>query len=67
MAFAASILDSSPALSAGPVSTQLDWVFVIEVLRFDRWLVGLAGLSIPWLAVIPGFVAAAIWEWATGV
>jgi hypothetical protein len=40
--------------------------FIYEMLRFDRWLVGLAGFSCPWLAVIPGYIAGVIWEWAKG-
>jgi hypothetical protein len=35
-------------------------------LELDRWLVGFVGLSNPWLVMIPGFAAAAIWDWATG-
>jgi hypothetical protein len=67
MAVGTALLDSAPALAAGPVSTDLDVVFIHGMLQLDRSLVGLVGLSSPWLAVVPGFVAAAIWEWATRV
>jgi hypothetical protein len=32
------------------------------IRQFDVWLVGLAGLSSPWLVLIPGLVAAAVDE-----
>jgi len=60
------VLDSSPMLSAGPAPIGVDLAFIYEMLRFDRWLVGLAGFSCPWLAVIPGYIAGVIWEWAKG-
>lgn len=66
MAVVAALLDSSPVLSAGPVPIDADLAFIHGTLRFDRWLVGLAGFSSPWLAVVPGFIATAVWEWATG-
>lgn len=65
MAIGAALLDSSPALSAGPAPVGVDLVFIYEMLRLDGWLVGLVGLSTPLLAVVPGFVAAGVWEWAT--
>jgi hypothetical protein len=66
MAVVVTFIDSSPTLSAGPVSPQIDRLFVYEMFRFDGWLVSFVGLSSPWLATIPGLVASAAWERATG-
>ena len=66
MAVVVALLDSSPVLSAGPAPIDVDPVFIHDVLRLDHWLARLAGFSNPWLAVVPGFVASAVWEWATG-
>jgi hypothetical protein len=66
MVVGVALLDSSPMVSAGPAPVGIDLLFIYEMLRFDHWLVGLAGFSCPWLAVVPGYTAAAIWEWANG-
>ena len=65
MAVATSVLDRLPSGYVAPDSGWTDQVFVIEVLCFDHWLVGLVGLSCPWLAVIPGLASQALWELAT--
>jgi hypothetical protein len=65
MAVAASVLDRIPSGYVGPDPMWIDQVLIIEVRRFDRWLVSLVGLSCPWLAAVPGFAAHALWEWAT--
>ena len=57
MAVATSVLDRFPSGYVGPEPVWIDQVFVIGVRRFDHWLVGLVGLSCPWLAVLPGFGA----------
>jgi len=66
MVVGVALVDSLPMVLAGPDPTGLDPMFIYETLRFDHWLVGLAGLSCPWLAVVPGYIAGAIWEWAKG-
>ena len=67
MAVGTAFLDGFPAWYAGPDPAGIDQSFIRGVLSLDRWLVGLVGLSSPWWAVVPGFVASAIWEWLTGV
>ncbi len=65
MAVVTSMLDRLPSGYIGPAPVSIDQMFVVGVLRFDHWLVGLVGLSCPWLAAVPGFASQALWEWAT--